>query len=101
MTWLSRLGRLPFFIRLFHWEYWSFGVVYAPVYLSWLWFALRARSFFFFAASNPGIQNGGFLSESKKDIHPLIPPEYLPRSVFFSIPSNPDLVLAEVMNKGL
>ena len=101
MNWVSRLGRRPFFIRLFHWEYWSFEFIYAPIYVVWLWFTLKARSFFFFAASNPGIQNGGFLSESKKDIHPLIPPEYLPRSVFFSIPSNPEIVLAEVRRKGL
>ena len=101
MTWFSRLARRPFFIRILHWEYWSFGIVYAPIYLTWLWFASKARSFFFFAASNPAIQNGGFLSESKKDIHALIPAEYLPRTVFFSIPANPNLVLSEIKREGL
>jgi hypothetical protein len=72
MNALQRLLRRPFFIRLFHWEYWSFGAVYGWIYPVWVFLALRARSFFFFAASNPKIQNGGFLCESKKDIHKIM-----------------------------
>ncbi len=34
-------------IKLFNWEYWSFNVVYAPIFIYWLWLGLRARSFFF------------------------------------------------------
>jgi hypothetical protein len=62
---------------------------------------IRARSFFFFAASNPTIRNGGFLNESKKEIEPLIPKHVHPKTVFFTIPSNGDIVLLELRNKGL
>ena len=92
MTWFQRLLHRPFFIRLLHWEYWSFNTVYIPIYLVWLGLCLRARSLFFFAASNPGIKNGGFLNESKKEIFPLIPSSLHPATVFFSIPACPDQV---------
>jgi hypothetical protein len=101
MNWFQRLAYRPFFIKLFHWEYWSFNTVYVPIYIVWIGLCLRARSFFFFAASNPTIKNGGFLNESKKEIAPLIPPTLHPKTVFFSIPCNADIVLQELHKKGL
>jgi len=96
MSWLQRLLHRPFFIRLFHWEYWSFNTVYVPIYIFWIALCVRARSFFFFAAANPGIKNGGFLNESKKDIAAIIPISLQPRTAFFSMPANPDIVLMEL-----
>ena len=72
----------PFFIRLLHWEYWPFHVVYSPLYVYWLWLCVKARSFFFFNTSNPSIRNGGFLMESKKQIYDLLPWQYYPNTVF-------------------
>lgn len=72
----------PFFIRLFHWEYWPFHIVYGPLYVYWFWLCLRARSFFFFNTSNPSIDNGGFLMESKKRIYDLLPWQYYPDTIF-------------------
>lgn len=100
-NWFKRLGFRPFFIRLLHWEYWTFHSIYLPIYPVWFFLSLRARSFFFFAAANPRIRNGGFLSESKKDIAPLIPSHLHPKTAFFSIPANPDLVLSELGRSGL
>lgn len=93
MNFVQRIFHRPFFIKLFNWEYWSFTAVYAWVYPVWFLLCLRARSFFFFAAANPRIKNGGFLNESKKDITPLIPPSLHPKTVFFSQPANGQLVL--------
>lgn len=50
------ISRAGWFIRLTHWEYWPFSVVYAPLYPYWLLLVLRSRSFFFFNTSNPGIR---------------------------------------------
>lgn len=91
----------PFFIRLFHWEYWSFSAVYIPIYIVWIGLCIRARSFFFFAASNPAIKNGGFLNESKKDIVPLIPACRHPKTLFFSVPADPFEVLRQLQTAGL
>ncbi|HVM88794.1 MAG TPA: hypothetical protein VMT76_11460 [Puia sp.] len=101
MNWFQRLAYRPLFIRLFHWEYWSFNTVYVPIYIVWIGLCIRARSFFFFAASNPTIQNGGFLNESKKDISLLIPSSIHPKTVFCSIPANADIVLQELYKNGL
>ena len=101
MNVVQRLLHRRFFIKLFNWEYWSFATVYFFIYPIWLFLCLRARSFFFFAASNPSIKNGGFLSESKKDIAAIIPPQFHPKTVFFTLPCNPDIVLKEIKWAGL
>ena len=94
------LAYRPFFIRLLHWEYWSFSAVYLPIYIVWIGLCIRARSFFFFAASNPAIKNGGFLNESKKDIVPLIPAAVHPRTLFFSVPADACEVLRQLKAAG-
>jgi hypothetical protein len=101
MNFLQRILHRPFFIKLFNWEYWSFAAVYTWVYPCWFLLCFRCRSFFFFAAANPRIKNGGFLNESKKQIIPMIPPAHHPKTVFFSIPSNAEIVLQEINRKGL
>lgn len=85
MNGLQRLLRRPFFIKLFNWEYWSFGAVYIWIYPIYFILALRTRSFFFFSAANPTIKNGGFLSESKKDIHAIMPAHLYPPTLHFKL----------------
>jgi hypothetical protein len=84
MNSLQRLLTRPFFIRLLHWEFWSFSAVYACIYPLWILLAIRAKSFFFFSAANPKIKNGGFLCESKKDIHTIMAPHLYPRTIHFN-----------------
>jgi hypothetical protein len=91
----------PFWIRLLHWEYWSFNVIYIPIYPIFIFLCLRARSFFFFAASNPKIKNGGFLGESKKEIYALVPPAFQPKTIFFSKGTDPVAILEQLADKGL
>ncbi len=90
----------PFWIRLLHWEYWSFNVVYIPIYPIFILLCLRARSFFFYAAANPKIKNGGFLGESKKEIYALVPSALQPKTIFFSSGSNPAWVLEQLLQAG-
>ncbi len=97
---LRRLSYHPFFIKLFHWEYWPFHVLYIPVYIYWGLLALRARSFFFFNTSNPTIRNGGFLLESKKEIYDLIPEAYYPRTKLFVTGSDPLEILKNLKLSG-
>ncbi len=84
MNYFHRLFHKPFFIRLFNWEYWPFAAVYSPILPFWLVLSARAKSFFFFNASNPSIENGGMLNESKKDIHDIIPDHLYPKTIHFS-----------------
>ncbi len=91
----------PFFIRLLHWEYWPFNIVYIPIYIYWLWLALKARSFFFFSTSNPTIKNAGFLLESKKEIYDLIPEAFYPATLFFKTGTSFEKINEEIKRKGL
>lgn len=73
-----------FFIKLFNWEYWSFNCIYAPIYFYWFFLCIKARSLFFFSASNPLIENGGFLMEKKSDVYKLIPSFYYPKTLLIT-----------------
>jgi hypothetical protein len=82
---MRKLLNAPFLIKWLHWEYWSFTMLYGPIYLYWFVLCVRARSFFFFNTANPTIKNGGFLMESKKGIYDLLPEPYYPRTLLFSV----------------
>ncbi len=71
-------GIRKFFFKLRNWEYWPFSVIYLPVFFYYGWLILKAKSFFFFTASNPSIEFGGMLGEKKSDIFPLLPDKYIP-----------------------
>ena len=55
--WLHKVG---------HWEYWPVWIVYLPCFLIYPIYAIRSRSFLFFTAANPGMDNGGAYLVSKK-----------------------------------
>src|SRR5688572_18249599 len=97
----KRLLRSNFFIRLTHWEYWPFGIVQFPFFLYWLWLSLRARSLFFFSASNPTITMGGMLGESKFDVLNLIPDQYKPKTIFVEYPVTKEKIVELLRNHKL
>lgn len=96
MSWWQRMRNHPRVIRFLNWEYWSFNTVYGPIYLIFVLLGVRARSFFFFSASNPTIENGGFLNESKKKIYDIMPPEYYPGTLFFPKGTTGETVIKQV-----
>lgn len=67
--------------KIWHWEYWPMTFIYYPLFPMWLYYAIKAKSFFFFNAANPSIKNGGMAMESKKEIYDLIPPQYIPHTI--------------------
>jgi hypothetical protein len=72
------------FIKITHWEYWPFDVVYFPIYFYWAWLSLKAKSFFFFNTANPTIENGGFLMESKKKIYDQMQDGTYPKTILIN-----------------
>jgi hypothetical protein len=84
MILFERIGRSNFMIKLRHWEYWPFGVLQFPVTFYYLWLSIKARSFFFFTASNPSFEMGGMLGESKFGILHKIPEAFKAKTVFIS-----------------
>ncbi|MBN9382457.1 MAG: NRDE family protein [Chitinophagaceae bacterium] len=92
-----RRVRSVFMIRLKHWEYWPFLIVYAPIFFYWIWLSLRARSLFFFSTANPTITNAGFLLESKRQIYDLLPEGSYPKTVY----CRKGVFLGALMDRGL
>jgi len=76
-----------FFIKLRSWEYWPMWLVYFPLSFYYTYLAAKARSFFFFSASNPSIETGGMFFESKWSIFKLMPSHYYPTTIFIE-PNN-------------
>lgn len=101
MLLINKLKGHPLFIKIFHWEYWPFAVLYAPMYPYWFWLCLKARAFFFINAANPSIRNGGFLMESKKEIYDLLPKGTYPETLFFAAGTEANIVLNNVKNVGI
>lgn len=75
-----------FLIRLVNWEFWPWQIIYFPVMLFWLWLSIKARSLFFFAAVNPGIESGGLLVESKSAILDLLADDLKPKTRLMEYP---------------
>jgi hypothetical protein len=101
MTFLKRIAESNFFIKLTHWEHWPFGIVQAPFFVYWLWLSLKARSLFFFSASNPSIFSGGMLGESKFDVLDLVPTPFRPKAVLIKLPTTVEDVRREMRESGL
>lgn len=97
----KKISRQNWFIRWTNWEYWPIQLSNFPVLLIWLWFAFRARKLFFFSAVNPVIETGGVLGESKINILNRIPPQYLPKTVFFKIGDSISQTMEQIKIAGI
>jgi hypothetical protein len=90
----------PFFIKLFNWEYWSFNAIYAPIYFYWFYLCIRARNLFFFSASNPTIENGGYLMERKSDIYDIMPQAYYPKTLLVKEGLSTAVIMSLIQEKA-
>ncbi len=67
--------------------------VYLPVSFYYLYLSIKARSFFFFSAANPSIENGGMFFESKWLIYQQMPKELFPSTIFVAPLDSMDHIL--------
>ncbi len=87
--------------KIRHFEFWPFSVFYFPVYFYYLWLSIKHRSFFFFSASNPKIESGGMLGESKWNIFQMIPKQYIPKTYLFPPEISFQEITETMSNAGL
>jgi len=71
-----------FLFNLTHWESWQYHVKYIPIAPAWMWYCLKAKSWWFFSASNPTITFGGFEGEGKMEIYNQLPAGTFPETVY-------------------
>lgn len=78
---MAYLNRQIWFIKLTNKEYWNSNIFFIPLAFYIMYWAIKARSAFFFSAANPTIPTGGLLGESKEDISKMIPAHYRPKTI--------------------
>ena len=72
--------KFPFYLsKWFHFEFWPFWIFYFPVYGYGLYLAIKARSFSYFTAANPGMKYGGAFGMDKMEILDLLDAKYIPK----------------------
>ncbi len=97
----QRIKQSNLITRLLHWEYWPIYIVNIPVVLCWVYYALQARSLFFFSAANPAIETGGVFGESKINILQRIPSDWLPVTLFASQETSIEQLFQRLQRAGL
>lgn len=72
--------KIPFFLsKWFCFEFWPFWFFYSPVYAYGVFLALKAKSFSYFTATNPGMKFGGAFGMDKIKILDEIDKKYSPK----------------------
>ncbi len=92
--------KFPFYLsKWFHFEFWPFWIFYFPVYGYGLYLAIKARSFSYFTAANPGMKYGGAFGMDKMEILDLLDQEYIPKG-FLSKKGTSAQSIAEQMKEA-
>ncbi|WP_462254461.1 hypothetical protein [Ferruginibacter sp.] len=89
------------YIKWSSWEYWPMWVVYLPASMYFIYLCIRAKSFCFFSAANPSIENGGMIFESKWEIFKLIPQQYYPVTIIIREQENINTLISKMYDAGL
>ena len=98
----NRLGKLKLTLyKLTNWEYWPEEVVFFIPMIYYIYLAVRARSFFFFNAVNPGIKYGGYTMEPKHEIYDIQPAHLTPKTLYFKTNTYIDDILKAISDNGL
>jgi hypothetical protein len=84
------------YIKTFSWEYWPMWIIYFPTSFYYVYLSIKARSFFFFSASNPSIETGGMFFESKWKIFQLIPHSFFPSTLYVDVKGNVSSILKQM-----
>lgn len=67
--------------KVSNWERWPFTLIYAPLGVVWLYYAWKAKAFWFFSNVNPTLEFSGFEGEPKKEMYDQLPQHLFPKSI--------------------
>lgn len=90
-----------FFQKIFNWERWSYDVIYLPVDIFWLWYAIKARHFWYFTPVNPTLIFAGFEGGSKKEMYDQLPKWSYPATLSISPANDFENVKKDMQEAGL
>lgn len=87
--------------KMSNWELWPFTIIYAPIGPLWLWYAIKARAFWWFTPANPTLTFAGFEGEGKKEMYELLPEDSYPITIYVAPSQSFEEVKRMVTEKGL
>lgn len=90
-----------FFKKIFNWEKWSYDIIYLPIDIVWLYYGIRAGSFWFFSPVNPTLNFSGFEGNSKKEMYDQLPSWCYPTTLLISIEDDCESVRINMQKAGL
>ena len=90
-----------FFRKIFYWENWSYNAIYAPLGVVWLYYAIRARAFWFFTPVNPTLIFAGFEGGSKNEVYEQLPAWSMPVTLLIESASEFEQVKQKLQQAGL
>lgn len=70
--------------KLTNWELWPFTLIYAPLGPLWLWYAIKAKTFWWFTPANPTLTFAGFEGEGKKEMYDQLPDGSYPKTIYIT-----------------
>lgn len=95
------LKNKAWYIKFTAWEFWPMWVLYVPVFVQHFWLSAKAKNLFFFLKTNPAINEGFILSDSKYNTLQLVPNDKLPTTIFIKKGSSVLKVTEEMRQKSL
>ncbi|MHB1148467.1 MAG: D-alanine--D-alanine ligase [Lutibacter sp.] len=87
--------------KITNWEFWPSFMFYVPLLPYAFYLALKARSFGFFSAVNPGIEGSGNGLESKYKTLQLLPSNYCPNSIYVEKGENIQDILPKITENNI
>jgi hypothetical protein len=76
-------------------------LIYSPLGFLWLYYAIKARAFWFFSTVNPTLEFSGFEGESKKEMYPQLPKEYYPATLYITAHENVEQLIKNISASGI
>lgn len=86
--------------RIGNWELWPFYLVYTPLGFVWLYYVVKARTFWFFSPVNPTLEFSGFEGEGKREMYEQLPIHLFPSTIYIHYQANFADVLEQVKDAG-
>ena len=93
-------GLKKFLYKLQHWETWHWLVKYIPMIPFWIGHCIKARSLWFFTASNPTLTFGGYEGESKIEMYRQLPAGTYPKTTLIQASMPTQHIINLVSSQG-
>ncbi len=89
-----------FWTKLSNWELWPFSIIYAPLGFVWLYYAIKARHFWFVSPVNPTIEFSGLEGEGKREMYDQLPKHLYPKTIYIDPSLTFENLLSETSAAG-